>query len=84
MAYSDLLKPIAWICMILWALWYANVQLERLNKDVFEGMKNSVLTRFEKSSGVLRMIGIVLYSPYVMPLQAAIAWLVIAIVLFVF
>lgn len=84
MAYSDLLKLIAWIGMAFWAFWYVNVQLERLNKRVFEGTKNSALMRLKKSSGVLRIIGIVLYSPYVMPVQAAITWLVIAIILFVF
>lgn len=84
MTYPDLMKLIAWICMVVWGVWYVNVQLERLNTDVFEQLRNSVLMRLEKSSGVLRIVGTVLYSPYVMPVQAAIFWFVTAIFLFVF
>ncbi|MPN40880.1 hypothetical protein SDC9_188420 [bioreactor metagenome] len=83
MTYPDLMKLVAWICMVVWGVWYVNVQLERLNTDVFEQLRNSVLMRLKKSSGVLRIVGIVLYSPYLMPLQAAIVWFVTAIFLFV-
>ncbi len=84
MKYADLLELIVWIFMAFWAIWYAYVQLERLNPKVFEQLKGAVLQRFEESAGGLRAIGLVLYSPYVMPVRAAIAWLVIVIIMFIF
>lgn len=84
MTYADLLELIAWILIAFWAIWYVYVQSERLNPKVFEKIKGEVLKRFEESVGGLRAIGFILYSPYVMPVRAAIAWLVIVIVMFIF
>jgi hypothetical protein len=84
MGSFDLARLIAWICLIFWLIWYASVQLERLNANVFGKAKTTVLVRLEKSSGSLRLIGIVLYSPYVWPVVSVIVWLLIASALFIF
>lgn len=81
MTPEALFRLIVWISMAFWAVWYTHVQLERLNPNVFEQLKGTVLKRLEKSVGALRAIGFVLYSPYVMPVRSAIAWLIIAIVM---
>ena len=67
-----LARLIAWICLIFWLIWYASVQLERLNTNVFSEAKTTVLVKLEKSSGALRLIGIVLYSPYVWPVVSVV------------
>lgn len=84
MTYADSLTLIVWVFIVFWAIWYVYVQLERLNRKVFERLKSTVLKRAEKSTGVLRAIGLVVYSPYVMPVRAAFAWLVIVLVMFIF
>jgi hypothetical protein len=84
MAFPELLKLIAWVCMVFWGVWYANAQLERLNTDVFEKTKNTVLIRLEETSGPLLFFGLVLYSPYLRPATSAVAWWLIVILLFVF
>lgn len=84
MGNFDMARLIAWICLIFWLIWYSSVQLERLNKNVFREAKTTVLAKLEKSSGALRFIGIVLYSPYIWPVVSVAAWLLIAIALFIF
>lgn len=83
MTYADL-ELIAWIFMAFWAIWYVYVQSERLNPKAFERLKSEVLKRFEASVGGLRAIGLIVYSPYLMPFRAAIVWLVIVIFMFIF
>lgn len=82
MALPTLLELIIWIFLVFWAFWYVYIQLERLNPSVFEKLQNAVLQRLEVSSGALRIIGLIIYSPYVMPVRAAITWLVVVLVVF--
>ena len=69
MAMMDLFRLIAWVFVLFWGVWDANVQLERLNKDVFEKMKFTVMKRLTTSKGFYQIVGIVLYSPYVYPVK---------------
>lgn len=84
MGIFDLARLLAWICLIYWLIWYADVQLERLNTNVFRKAKTTVLAKLEKSSGALRFIGIALYSPYIWPVKSVAVWLLIASAFFVF
>ncbi|MDD3381235.1 MAG: hypothetical protein PHD68_08500 [Rugosibacter sp.] len=84
MGSFDLARLIAWICLIFWLIWYSSVQLERLNTNVFREAKTTVLAKLEKSSGALRFIGIVLYSPYIWPVVSVVVWLLLASALFIF
>lgn len=84
MEHFDLVRLIAWICMVFWLIWYASVQLERLNAGVFGKAKNMVSAKLEKSSGVFRLFGAAMYSPYVRPVTSLVTWLFIATVLFIF
>lgn len=81
MGNFGLASLIAWICPIFWLIWYGSVQLERLNADVFSKARAAVYEKIDKSSGALRLIGILWYSPYAWPVASVTAWLIIASVL---
>ena len=83
MELMDLFRLIAWISVLFWGILHVNVQLERLNRDVFEKTKSTVRKRLATSTGFYRIVGVVLYSPYVSPVKATFFWLSILIVLFV-
>ena len=82
MGNFDLARLIAWICLIFWLIWYANVQLERLNMNAFRDARTTILEKLEKSSGALRFIGVAMYSPYIKPLVSIIVWFLIGSSLF--
>lgn len=78
----DLLRLIIGVTLVFWGIWNFNVQLERLNPEVFKKAKSSSLMRHRASKGVLRMAGLVLYSPYVFPVKATLLWLSLLAILF--
>ncbi len=61
MTLIDVFQLIVGVAMLFWGIWHANVQLERLNKDVFEKTKSYVIERLKTSTGIFRIIGVVLY-----------------------
>lgn len=83
MAPMDLLRLIAWISVLFWGIWHVNVQLERLNRGVFENTKSTVRERLATSTGFYHIVAVVLYSPYVHPVKTTFCGLSILIVLFV-
>jgi hypothetical protein len=80
-AMIDLIRPIIGVALVFWGIWNVSVQLERLNPEVFEKAKSSILMRNGASKGVLRMAGLVLYSPYVFPVKATLLWLSLLVIL---
>ena len=72
---TDLLRLITGVALAFWGIWNVSVQLERVNPEVFEKTRSSILMRHEASKGILRMAGLVLYSPYVFPVKATLLWL---------
>ena len=71
----DLFRLIIGVALVFWGIWNANVQLERLNPEAFEKAKSSIVMRQKTSKGVMRIAGLVLYSPYVLPVKATLLWL---------
>jgi NADH:ubiquinone oxidoreductase subunit 6 (subunit J) len=83
MTYAALFELIIWVFLVFWVIWFVYVQLERLNPNIFEKLKRAVLERLRELTGVLRVIGLILYSPYVMPIRAVITWLIVVLVIFI-
>jgi hypothetical protein len=68
------LEFIAWIALFFWAALYISIQLDRLNADHFSRAVAKVQNGLLSSSGALRIFGLIIYSPYLMPVRSAIAW----------
>lgn len=83
MELTNIFRLIVWICIVLWMFFYVNIQLDRFNPPLFKKSKSEVLKNMEKSVGILRFFGIILYSPYFMPIRALIFWLIFVIAMLI-
>jgi hypothetical protein len=84
MTISGIVALVIWVFMAFWMGWYVNVQLDRLHRNTFNKSRQVIFARLHSSSGVLRLIGIVLYSPYIFPLRAVAIWRVAVFCLYYF
>ena len=73
---------IVWICVVIWGLWYVNVQLERFDTSNFNKLREMISEKMCSASGVLWLLGVILYSPYVFPLRAVAIWFITVLFLF--
>ncbi|WP_205205189.1 hypothetical protein [Azonexus hydrophilus] len=65
------------IILFFWGCWFINVQLDRLNGDVFSAMKKGAVAKLREASGVFRVLGFVFYSPYIAPARALCFYIVV-------
>ncbi|GAB2583935.1 hypothetical protein GCM10026986_09180 [Nitrincola alkalisediminis] len=73
---------IAWIVVFVWFFLYCNVQLERFDASTFNQLKKAILEKMYSSRGVIWLLGVILYSPYVFPLRAVVIWFITVLCLY--
>ena len=83
MGIVDWARLLFWIALISWLIWFVSVQLDRLHKETFALAKAAVWQQCQQSAGFLRVLGIVLYSPYLWPVRSGVISLLLASVLFI-
>lgn len=79
----DFLITITFVSMAFWIIWYCNIQLERLNKDIFDKTIKKVNEQLNKSNGFLRIFGLIIYSPYIKPYLSFSIFFVFLIILII-
>lgn len=78
---TQYLQILTWIFLIFWALWYIDIQSDRLNKDHFSRTVVKIKGSFHSSKGVLRAFGLAMYSLHLIPIQSAPVWIAITTIL---